>query len=144
MPRHPSQGRAHGRRRMKSTVETVKLTVIRGRIESMSFGLDILTTDVDGNEHWIDVVDGHTYNLTPMWCKALPFIYSTMDLDGRSCSSLIPELDAGLLDATKNAAAYEALNPANGWGDYEGFYRIFAKFVRLCNQYPSGVVRWNG
>jgi hypothetical protein len=110
----------------------------------MSFGLDIETKDVDGNAVWIDVVDGHTYNLAPMWRKALPMIESTRDLDGRKCADLLTALDAGLLDATKNASAYEALDPTNGWGDYEGFYRIFTKFVRLCNQYPSGVVRWNG
>lgn len=110
----------------------------------MSFGLDIVTTDIDGNEHWIDVVDGHTYNLSPMWRKALPFIESTSDLDGRQCAHILEALDVGLLDATKNAGEYTALNPANGWGDYEGFYEIFTKFVRLCNQYPSGVIRWNG
>jgi hypothetical protein len=110
----------------------------------MSFGLDIVTHDVDGNEHWIEVVDGHTYNLSPMWRKALPFLESTSDLDGRTCAGLLNDLDAGLLDATKNSDAYRALNPDNGWGDYEGFYEIFTKFVRLCNQYPSGVVRWNG
>jgi hypothetical protein len=110
----------------------------------MSFGLDIETKDVDGNAVWIDVVDGHTYNLAPMWRKALPMIESTRDLDGRKCADLLTALDAGLLDATKNASAYEALDPTNGWGDYEGFYRIFTKFVRLCNQYPASVVRWNG
>jgi len=110
----------------------------------MSFGLDIVTEDVDGNEHWVEVVCGHTYNLSPMWRKALPFIESTRDLDGKKCADILTALDVGLLDATKNANAYRALNPDNGWGDYEGFYQIFTKFVSLCNQYPSGVVRWNG
>jgi hypothetical protein len=95
----------------------------------MSFGLDIVTKDLDGNEHWIDVVDGHTYNLAPMWCKALPMIENTRDLDGKKCADILTALDAGLLDATKNARDYEALNPSNGWGDYAGFYQI---------------VRWNG
>ena len=110
----------------------------------MSFGLDIVTKDIDGNEHWIEVVDGHTYNLAPMWCKALPFLDSSSDLDRRRCEDILDALDAGLLDATKNASAYRELNPANGWGDYEGFYRIFVRFVQLCNQHPSGIVRWNG
>ena len=110
----------------------------------MSFGLDIVTWDIDGNEHWIDVVDGHTYNLSPMWKKALPFLESTRDLDGKKCDDILVSLDIGLLDATKHASEYRKLNPSNGWGDYEGFYEIFTKFVRLCNQYQSGIVRWNG
>lgn len=110
----------------------------------MSFGLDIVTRDIDGNEHWIEVVDGHTYNLAPMWRKALPFINSTRDLDGRKCGDILPELDSGLLDAVRNSAEYRELNPSNGWGDYEGFWEIFTKFVSLCHKYPSGVIRWNG
>lgn len=110
----------------------------------MSFGLDITTTDVDGNEHWIEVVDGHTYNLTPMWVKALPFIETSKDLNGRQCAHILEALDAGLLDAIQNAKDYIALNPANGWGDYNDFFEVFAKFARLCHQHPSGIVRWNG
>jgi hypothetical protein len=111
----------------------------------MSFGLDIVTIDRDGNEHWVEVVCGHTYNLTPMWAEALPTLMeSSRDLDGRKCADLLEALDAGLLDAVKNASKYRKLNPSNGWGDYEGFLEIFIKFVGLCNQYPSGIVRWNG
>jgi hypothetical protein len=112
----------------------------------MSFGLDIITKDVDGNEVWVEVVDGQTYNLSPMWREALPSITDegTRGLEGRKCADLLPELEAGLNDATVNQRKYQDMNPPNGWGDFEGFYQTLAKLVLLCRKHPSGVVRWNG
>lgn len=109
----------------------------------MSFGLDIETDEAE----WVEVVDGHTYNLSPMWRKALPAILadkSTSELDGWSCAALLPHLDKGLLDAVRNRKEYERLNPDNGWGDYDGFLSIYMRFVQRCHENPTGIVRWNG
>lgn len=113
----------------------------------MSFGLDIVTLDQDGNEHWIEVVDGHTYNLSPMWSKALPGLIgdgSTSALEGLRCLDILAALETGLLDTYRNADEYIKLNPANDWGDFDGFCEVYSKFVRLAHKYPSGIVRWNG
>lgn len=110
----------------------------------MSFDLDIATTDIDGNRVVHEVVCGHTYNLAPMWYKALPFLTSTKDLDGMLCRDLHLLLTAGLVDIWENHAEYKALNPENGWGDFEGFVEIFARFTRMTLQYPSGKVEWSG
>ena len=109
----------------------------------MSFGLDIETP----SSEWIEVVDGHTYNLSPMWRKALPHVLgdgSTKELHGWACGALQPHLDKGLLDAVKNRREYESLSPENGWGDYAGFLSIYILFVQLCAEHPTGVVHWNG
>jgi hypothetical protein len=109
----------------------------------MSFDLDIETQDVDGNTVVHEVVCGHTYNLVPMWRMALRF-ESSSDLNGRICRELVPSLDQGLLHILNNEQDYLALNPENGWGDFEGFFEIFVRFARMCHRYPSGIVRWNG
>lgn len=110
----------------------------------MSFDLDIETYDVDGNKIVHEVVCGHSYNLAPMWRLALPFLNSTSDLHGFTCKELQPNLTAGLVSIHENYAAYEALNPANGWGDVEGFVEIYTRFTRMAFKYPSGKVVWNG
>jgi hypothetical protein len=79
----------------------------------MSWGVDIVIDHADGYATTVEVVSGHTYNLTPMWRKAGIF-ETSRDLDGRSAGMLAPILSAGLVDAVRHRSAYEELNPANG------------------------------
>lgn len=112
----------------------------------MSWGVDIEITHPDGYVTTIEVVDGHTYNLTPMWRKAinLPTFQSTRDMDGRTCADFAPALARGLLDAGSKSSEYRELDPPNGWGDYDGFLEILVRFTRLAYEHPTGVLRWNG
>jgi len=109
----------------------------------MSFGLDVRVDHPDGYSSMFEVVDGHTYNLAPMWCKALG-INSTSDLGGMKCADLSEGLKTALVDIARNRREYEALNPANGWGDYDGFREIFTRFAFTVWEHPTGVVEWNG
>jgi hypothetical protein len=109
----------------------------------MSWGCDIEIDHEDGYKTVIEVVDGHTYNLTPMW-RLAGTCEVTRDFDGQNAGRLAPILTAGLIDALRHRDAYEALNPENGWGDYEGFIEILTRFVQLAWAHPTGTVRWNG
>ena len=110
----------------------------------MSFDLDIETKDVDGNIVVHEVVCGHTYNLSPMWHKALPFLYGTRSLEGLNCRELLPRLEAGLYLIMTDFEGFRELNPPTGWGDFEGFLEIYTRFTVMCGKYPSGTVRWSG
>lgn len=109
----------------------------------MSWGVDIEVDHGDGYVTTVEVVDEHTYNLTPMWRKAT-FIEATRDFDGQSTEHLAPLLLQGLVDAWVNKEEYRELDPPNGWGDYGDFLEILTRFTRLCHQHPTGLVRWNG
>jgi hypothetical protein len=110
----------------------------------VSWGVDIEITLDDGYVTIVEVVDGHTYNLTPMWRKAGIVTAGTSDLEGRSTAEMAPILQAGLADALSNEAAYRQLDPPNGWGDYDGFIEILTRLTRLCHSHPKGILRWNG
>lgn len=111
---------------------------------ALSFDLDIVTKDVDGNEIVHEVVSGHTYNLSPMWHLALPFLEGTRSLHARNCGALVPLLEEGLVDIAIREDAYRALNPENGWGDFEGFRGIYTRLTEMCRKYPSGWISWAG
>lgn len=109
----------------------------------MSWGVDIVIDHADGYQTVVEVFYGHTYNLTPMWRKA-GTCSVTRDFDGRNAGQLAPILSAGLIDALRHRTEYEALNPSNGWGDYDGFVQMLTRFARLCWEHPTGTVRWSG
>lgn len=111
----------------------------------MSWGVDIDVDHGDGYVTTVEVVCGHTYNLTPMWRKAgVVGDDGTRELDGRTCEEMCPILLNALNEAWRDEAEFRKLDPPNGWGDYDGFLEILTRFTRLCHQHPRGVLRWNG
>jgi hypothetical protein len=110
----------------------------------MSWDLDIEVTDIDGNTHRFEVIDSQTYNLTPMWSKALAFLDVTRDFDEKFCSDISAALKVGLIDIMENWDEYRKLEPDNGWGDLDGFFRAYVELTRNCLKYPSGKLVWAG
>jgi hypothetical protein len=92
----------------------------------------------------VDIVDGHTYNLSPMWRLAGVFTASSSELEGELAASAGTRAAIGLLRAVTDPAAFRALNPPNGWGDYDGFVEVLTRFAIACADHPTGIVRWNG
>ena len=110
----------------------------------MSWGVDIVVDHGDGYKTRIEVVDGHTYNLTPMWRKASVVAESTSELHGRSCREMQPVLINALKAAWSDPSSFRELDPPNGWGDFDGFLTILTRLARLCHEHPRGVLDWNG
>ena len=84
---------------------------------------------------------GMTWNLSPMYRKALGGILLTFDK--MMADDMAAKLEAGLADMTDpaNVEAYKALNPPNGWGDYEGAVDFIARFLEACKAHPKAFVR---
>ena len=53
---------------------------------------------------------------------------------------LIEPLTKGLEMLESNRALYEAHNPPNGWGDYDGLVRFINNYLDACEQYPDATV----
>ena len=110
----------------------------------MSWTLYIQVPDKDGEVHWLTPIDGMTYNLTPMWAKAIPFLEVTRDFDNKKCSDILEDLKIGLNDILDNSDEYRKLNPDNGWGDFDGFFERYVHLIRDVAQNPEGVCVWSG
>lgn len=109
----------------------------------MSWGLDI---EHDGRDRmdWIEIVDGHTYNLVPMWRLAGVIEQGSSELEGIRADVLADRAARGLMRAVSKPAEFKALNPENGWGDYDGFIEILTRTAIICAENRDGIVRWNG
>lgn len=82
----------------------------------------------------------YTSNCAPMWRKAMPQTDGLAGLHGLSAENAAQEIEAGLAAMDADRAAYEALNPDNGWGDFEGQREMLVKLLAACRAYPKAVV----
>lgn len=85
-----------------------------------------------------------TYNLAPMFRWALDRDKDgdgLRGLDGRTAQYAIGKLRAAVEDMEDNPATYKAMNPANGWGDYDGALAFMREFLADCIAHPKASVR---
>lgn len=54
---------------------------------------------------------------------------------------LIAPLRAGLQQLRADPKLFQAFNPENGWGDYEGLVQFVERYLAACEQYPEADVR---
>lgn len=73
-----------------------------------------ITTEPDTGLDW-----NYTYNIQAMTAKA--GLRSLMELDGCSTRQAAHILSSVIHNMEATPDEYRALNPKNGWGDYDGF-----------------------
>ncbi|MHB1310599.1 MAG: hypothetical protein ACYC3L_01190 [Gemmatimonadaceae bacterium] len=80
-----------------------------------------------------------THNVSPMWRKA--GVYEALyKSDETSAGQWLDALRAGLRDMEAHAETYRALNPSNGWGDYDGALRFLRAWEAVCAEHPKALV----
>lgn len=97
-----------------------------------------------GNGNKTEVGDmNYTSNVSRMWRKAL----SGSDFDGLAAMDGQRATDCvvALRQAASNMAAfpeaYEAMNPANKWGNANGAREFLTSLAALCELHPTAHVR---
>ena len=83
--------------------------------------------------------NNYTHNVTPMW--KLAGVYDALYMsEGMIAGSIVGILNEGIQRMTLDPAAYKALEPANGWGNYDGALRFLMAFRDACELNADGVV----
>jgi hypothetical protein len=98
-----------------------------------------------------------TYNVDPMFALALggesgdgiqngrellldrkdPALKRFID---RPAAEAIGPLTSAVASMEGNPDTYRALNPENGWGDYEGALDYLRRFLAACEAHPNAVI----
>jgi hypothetical protein len=87
----------------------------------------------------IEIYEGNiTYNLAPMYYKAIDKDLGLKKLNGMSTQDAIPILNNAIKDMIKNADEYKKLNPENGWGTYDGLLEQFRAMRNICEENSDG------
>ena len=66
---------------------------------------------------------------------------SLRDLDGSEAEGAAASLTQTIERLKQNPGKFRAMNPANGWGDYDSYVRALEKLRDLFNAYPRATVR---
>jgi len=83
-------------------------------------------------------VGNYTYNVSSMYYEALGMMLS--DLNGKYAYDIIPIIAKGLADMANNPDKYKAMNPANGWGNYDGALNYLGKLLNECLNHPEAQI----
>ena len=79
-----------------------------------------------------------TYNLSPMlWAAGMP---AWREFIGMRAGDAGPIWQAVADELRRDPDKYKAMNPANGWGDYEGAVKVISALAAACARHPSARV----
>ena len=93
-----------------------------------------INTEPDTGLDW-----NYTYNVQPMTAKA--GLRSLTELDGLTAYEAASKIAVVILHMERDPATFRALNPKNGWGDYDGFLGRLRDLHEHLLGYPEATVR---
>lgn len=107
----------------------------------MSYDIDLVIDTGAGFPASITEVGNYTSNVAGIWAEALGFPLA--DLDGKNAGESVAALDAAIaaLRDPERRAAFERLEPDNGWGDLGGALNYIIKLACSCRTHPKTTIR---
>lgn len=82
----------------------------------------------------------YTHNVTPMWRKA--GVYDALyNSDGVEACRTQVTLESGIGAMLCDPDSFRALNPPNGWGDYDGALAFLREWADQCRKHPRALIR---
>lgn len=93
----------------------------------------------------------YTSNVSPMWSLAIARTWPDgpddapplRDLHGLRGGEVYEIVHAAMQDMLDHPEVYEPLNPANGWGDYEGATAYLGSIAAMCQAYPDAKLEFS-
>lgn len=79
----------------------------------------------------------YTYNVSPMWYKIYPDDKGMIYIDGMTGREAYEKLNHARDRLINNKDEFKKLEPANGWGTYEGFIDLLSKAIYFSTEYPD-------
>ena len=83
-----------------------------------------------------------THNLNKMASEAGIYeaLWRPEEVGYKTAGQLISPLRDGLTLLESDPTRFEAFNPENGWGNYEGLVEFVREYLEACEQYPTAEV----
>lgn len=83
-----------------------------------------------------------THNLNKMASEAgiYRYLWRPDEIEVTHAHQLIEPLKAGLKLLKSDRVRFEAFNPINGWGNYDGLVCFIEEYLSACEEYPQAEV----
>jgi len=82
----------------------------------------------------------YTYNVGPMFADAFGIRISEA-IHGQRADIAGPKVADALAKLRAEPDKYRAMNPTNGWGNYEGAVMVLETLLAWCQELPRAYVR---
>lgn len=108
----------------------------------MSYDISLYMTVDTGGSQPVEIcladIGNYTSNVSRMWHEALG--HRLADLDGRRAWNVTTDLQRAVLDMEMHPSVYRAMNPPNGWGDYDGALDYLRRLRDACIAHPKATI----
>ncbi|MFE2469763.1 hypothetical protein [Streptomyces mirabilis] len=108
----------------------------------MSYWISVYTNVDTGGPEPVRVeladIGNYTSNVHPMWSEALGC--SLSDFKESSAEDALENLQRAVAAMEADRARYEAMNPTNGWGNYEGALDYLRRLRDACASHPKATI----
>ncbi|MGH3634219.1 MAG: hypothetical protein ACREN2_13495 [Candidatus Dormibacteria bacterium] len=102
----------------------------------MSYDIDLII-DTGGPEPARLTSRNQTSNVSCMWRHAGADL---AEFDGRTAVEALPALRIAIAAIEDDPGTYKAMNPANGWGDYDSCLEFLRELVKDFTAHPKATV----
>lgn len=97
-----------------------------------------LCVDTGGNEPVDFWERNYTSNVAVMWCEAGADLAEMNGMPAREADGI---LTGALIEMRRRPSIYQAMNPANGWGTYDGCIEFLTAIRDACREHPTAQLR---
>lgn len=105
----------------------------------MSWDVDIIiNTGIEDSS--VEECGNYTYNVSPMYYNSFNLEEGLRGLHQMGCEDAIKHLNIAINKMESDPEKYRAMNPKNGWGDYEGALNFLKRIRKDCTKHPKAKV----
>ncbi|NUR38796.1 MAG: hypothetical protein HOV73_01750 [Streptomyces sp.] len=110
----------------------------------MSYDIDLYATIDTGHADGpmtitIAEVGNYTSNVSGMWADAIG--HRLFELNGRTAGDALEQLTEAVARMRATPDHYRAMEPANGWGNYDGALQYLDRLRDACESHPKTTIR---
>jgi hypothetical protein len=77
--------------------------------------------------------------LSKMWDEAG---WKDEDWDGKPAGEMVPQLKTAVTKLKEEPERFRAMNPSNGWGNYDGLIDALEGMILCAEQNPKAIVSY--